>query len=307
MNANISIRLAGVSLLAILAIAVGFVPAVADSADAAATAEVESLELEIKPLDAPDNPFAGQYMAIDYWAYNHQAKITPSSVHWKKKGNGDVFLVWRINEDGYLLPLMWRALSTDEADIDSLRADNEAGYRALACLWVTEMPPAEIMDAYLAVDERWRAMTRPTVPDWLGTLTEEELPHYTVFLPNGQVAALGEAGVPKEKGPSWENRDEFQWVLYSSDGEMLRKTSDNTYHSLQALLIDNIDDLLIAEFRGDGVLVCNDQDEDGAFYYVDYDGTYLGTEEPPFFWDRMIHYQPRGLLYNYRIQQKYCN
>jgi hypothetical protein len=283
-------------------------PAETDVQSAALAAkDVSEIRGQVKPLDDPNNPFTGQYSPIDEWAMEHVTAITEPGEIWRPDDEDAAFGVWRITDEGYLVPLLEEA----RYGCSEHPVDDPNSYLKLGAVWCLGKPSQALIDQHDEAVAEICAAAYPRVPDWLGTLPIEELPKYTVLLPNGMVATTGLIGpqldaedpTPDSGGCcGGSSRSEGPWALYTEDG-VLERTSVYPYMSSLFINMDTspvYNDL--AKVRADGVLEC--RTATGDVYYVDYDGTHLGTIRPPEVMNRVLRIRPSVLkrLYNYQQQ-----
>jgi hypothetical protein len=181
---------------------------------------------DIKPHDAPGNPYAGQYDEVDQWITENCQLLSDrytAALWYDKRVEGRTNFVL-IDSNGYVLPASSSKV-LDEARKKQSRDVSE--YRYLHAKG--EMTPM-MADAISRLRMKAMAQFLPPVPDWLAANPPEQ---GAVLLPDGNVLTIG-----PRPGQPWEHWDReaghvshshnTDWHLYSNDGELLY--DKNIYH-----------------------------------------------------------------------------
>lgn len=249
--------------------------------------------VDIKSLDAADNPFRREYQEWDHWLVENINTPVQAFL------NGDrpedwISLTGYVNADGVLLP-----------QIEATRLENERLSQGILKDYFSDYPFRVHVQGQMdlamfrELGERQtslRASFFPRVPDWLAA----DPPEYSILLPSGEVAATGLIGAP-DASPQVEGASDTAddvhgccggsgstYWLYSAAGEPLAST--NMGHWWFIYFDERVAQMPIAreplgEFnnsRKDGYVYFTDA-ADGSIRSVwDWDATLLaGTELPP--------------------------
>lgn len=197
---------------------------------------VRTIVNAMQPLDAPGNPYAGQYSAWDDWAYANfrpGMDITgvgkefeyPYDPQPDENGMVRQWMDFKLDSAGYMVPWsVWLKSWTD----DSLRYGPGAGQLGpeLATGFAIGMVDETLYARrQLAIEDARsdnRATAFPPIPAWL----MQQEPLDVIFVPNGDICVLGPLGIV-EAGMTHQQISDMKaherWYRYSSAGELLEQ------------------------------------------------------------------------------------
>ena len=186
---------------------------------------------ELKPLDDPNNPYAGQYAEWDIWAHEHfrpgmDAKAITADLTGEvpdaprvltvaflqlaadAAGNLHLWTYQKVDGNGYLVPA-----ATPHKEVDSQNYAFASGpiERTVYDAWVLQVNAAV-------------AIGYPPIPAFIG----EHAPLSVVMVPNGEFAVKGPLGLGDTENFDMQASSRMasreRWYRYSAEGELLGQT-----------------------------------------------------------------------------------
>ncbi len=235
-------------MLMLLALAsTGHAIAADDKTAAKLIAVTDAGPVYLQPLDAPGNPYAGQYSDYDRWVYENALMMpeedirryydyeSPEAEAWRQALPQD----WQLlegfaDQQGFLLPeLVVFARRTEQHNRPADWAleyfdTNEAvqwweysDLRDAVRIWAAGVPETAMMQAYYTNFSELQSAEYPPIPAWLG----EQPPLEAIFVPNGEILCHGPLGLKLPVGEdsnAWRfQHGELLWYRYSAEGRRL--------------------------------------------------------------------------------------
>ena len=217
-------------------------PVTADTVRVASNRDGDNIE--VRPLDDPDNPYAGQYGAWDIWAWDN---YTPGFKHSDYQHDYDseppvitgpdgellpegwMYTQVYVDAEGFVIPglriseLVWGQPDGLPLDEFILSVYTGRSNRVCSTFFGSGVKPSELLEA--EHDASWKQLAQqyPVIPAWLG----EHLPQRLVFSPNGEFICYGELDrhyqelADNLQYPEDHFYAEETWYRYSVDGELL--------------------------------------------------------------------------------------
>jgi hypothetical protein len=206
----------------------------------------EVLATELRPLNDPENPYAGQYEEWDIWAYEHfrpglnaqaiMAELQPperdgSRVRlasplylWNDADGNPVLMIGqRVDNDGFLVPAQ---LADQNDGRQQRRFGSGAGQTVLEMAQAFASGPIELAqyDAWQLQITADAACKHAPIPAFIG----EHPPVCIVFVPNGEFAVKGMLGLGDTEHYDMQASGDLaareRWYRYSPEGELLGMT-----------------------------------------------------------------------------------
>ena len=206
----------------------------------------EVLATELRALDDPENPYAGQYEEWDIWAFEHfrpgmnaqaiMAELQPPEPKRSGVSLASPFYLWsdaagqpvlwtthRVDNDGFLLP---DELTSKNYGRDAQRFGSGAGQpvREMAQAFASGPITQEQYDAWQLQYTAGIATRYVPIPAFIG----EQPPLRLVFVLNGEFAVKGMLGLGDTDNFDMQSSGDLasreRWYRYSADGELLGQT-----------------------------------------------------------------------------------
>ncbi|UNM07809.1 MAG: hypothetical protein H7A35_13235 [Planctomycetales bacterium] len=173
----------------------------------------------VNPIDADDNPYQGQYTAVDRWAFEHYDETIGWNNYTQIRASlvfPEVLIQVDVNFDGWAMPErvrlddLWSRRSTTQFPRD-YRPENYAFFAR------GEISP-DLWLMYQDIQEVGTAEQLPGIPTWLAALATEPVVKEVVFLPNGNFV-VGFYNIDDQTSDAnLENMDTTHY-LYTADGQ----------------------------------------------------------------------------------------
>lgn len=185
----------------------------ADGAAPKLIAVTDAGPVYLQALDAPGNPYAGQYSELDAWVYDHTALLSEAEVQAQYGAGPEARALaqtrpadWRLqmsyaDEQGYLLPIALQQRRRQEllewktpAERINFRPNPESMLKlfdGLHKVYAVGSLPAELQEFEGRQWSQLNPADYPPIPAWLG----ENPPLETVFVPNGEILCVGPLGL----------------------------------------------------------------------------------------------------------------
>ena len=172
--------------------------------------------VDVKALDDPQNPFIGQYSAMDQWSYDHWI-----NTEYKRLGEPGVYQgMLDVTDEGFLVPELTQLRNNLELsqgnDIDEPQCQHTY------TLYSEGEISDELMDEILQARAVLTAQYMPSIPQWLA----EQPPYWAQLLPDGSVVTYGQLGTGGEfysKDGRWRQELQPPACHFSADGESLEQ------------------------------------------------------------------------------------
>ena len=200
---------------------------------------MDGTKVMVRPLDDPQNPFAGDYNDWDRWIYEHNdpaleiadwrehLEASPGNGLAEYSGSQLQVLQGLVDAEGFLLPsehvfrrkLDPAGMSAKEYFEQQYNSDQQTP--PFSTLFAKGELTWEQYEDYLHVFERGGAREYPPIPAWIG----ENPPARMVVLPEGEILVLGEMGQGDTSKDFWKNSHQHEqlmrWYRYSAEGKLL--------------------------------------------------------------------------------------
>jgi hypothetical protein len=227
--------------------------------------------VEIKALDAADNPYETKYEDWDHWAYRNIVTGPLAYENGKKPDDLKIVKI-RVTSDGYMLPATEKTRVMSEHARQGFNDAFDIKHIAPFAVQAAGTMPDEMKERMRLAVHGMKSTFYLPVPDWLAA----EPPIWAMLVPNGDVITYGPlgSGHAEHEGEGCCGGSGESYYRYSTSGELLRTSPVFWWDTY-------LDDIEYEYPEGsrknrlDGYFYFTDTEADEILSVWDWDGTQL--------------------------------